>query len=228
VHSIPYNWLRLRESKENDMWAFEKKIGADEFVSIVHLAMDDCRWKGPADEDVRKYIEKIEEKEEVAYQCFYIINSFEYGLNMEGWQHELLNVLFVRCVADHFDKTNILAFAEAEKFLFDRINYYFEVWQKYKKDTAWLKLPMAIACMLVYQKPYEEYMSKGDEVNYSPGFWGVGLMAVSYTVGFAKGYFEKIGQKYQVVFDNNDKIRHTSYAMHYNDLNKWRKIEEDA
>ena len=50
-------------------------------------------------------------------------------------------------------------------------------------------------------------------------------MGTSHTVEFAKYYFEKIGQKYQVVFNNDDETRHAAYAMRYNELiHKWRKI----
>jgi len=205
------------------------EINVDEFVSTIYNTMEDSRLGNSSkdtDKEVLKYIQKIEEKEEVAYRCFSLINAFEYGLSMEERQHELLNALFVQRVAEHFDQAGILSFEEAEDFLCGRITYYFEVWQKYNKKEERPKLLMAIACMLVYHKPYEEYMSKEEEIDWSLEFiMGVGSLGTSHTIEFAKGYFEKIGQKYQVVFIIDDWIRHGAYAMHYNELtNKWRKM----
>ena len=116
--------------------SLKTKIDVDEFVITICDTMEDCRLCnldeiGTVEKDTLECIKKIEKKEEVAYQCFSLINAFEYGLSMEEWQHELLNALFVQRVARHFDQAKILSFEEANIFLYARITYYFEVWQKY-------------------------------------------------------------------------------------------------
>ena len=211
------------------MRPFKIKINVDDFVTTIYNTIDDFNWRNSVkdvDKDVLKYIQKIEEKEEVAYKCFSLINAFEYGLCMEEWQHELLNALFVKQVAKYFDHAKILSFEEAERFLCSRITYYFETWQKYNTSEERPKLLMAIACMLVYHKSYEEYMSKEEEIDYSPEFiCGVGFKGTSHTMEFAKAFLGDIGKKYHIVFNNDDKIRHADYAMHYQELIiKWRKI----
>jgi len=204
-------------------------MDVDEFVSAIYSTMNDCPvWnvvKG-MDKGVLEYMQKVEEKEKLAYQCFHYIRAFEYGLNLEEWQHELLNVLLVQRAVEHLNQAKILSLAEAEKFLYDKITYYVEMWQKYNTSEDRQKLMMAVACMLIYQKPYEEYMSREEEIDWSPDLiYGIG-MVVSYTETFAQEWYETIGKKYQVVFNNDDAIRHTTYAIHYKELiNTWRKIE---
>ena len=106
------------------------KISVDEFVKTIYNEIVIYKWVNSVtdkDKDILNYIQKIEEKEEVAYKCFSFINAFEYGLGLEEeWHHELLNVLLVQRLSKHLDQAKILSLPEAELFLYDRITYYFE------------------------------------------------------------------------------------------------------
>ena len=165
---------------------------------------------------LKDFYGKVTREEEIAYKLFCSDRAFECSIKLEQWQHELLNAVLPTKVADYCDINNVLDCKKAERFIFDRWNYYDDAWANgIEPNYPPTELPMSLARMLVQHKRYEELAS--DKERLDTDFLILSAIIMNFTTALIEK-FKKVWEDFRITFNPNDTVKYAVFAVKFHEM----------